>query len=165
METLGKFKTNFFKNKNSFNIGFNNRSPLSKLDGSIPTQSSEAVELSPKFIASMKPIDNSRLLESQEGVGEAIGDAAITIGKAIMDRKKRKKEAENEKVENTNSYKKEFRKVSEDLDNIDLDINSETFGQDKRSSKEIKEEFLKQSCWSSGGTVQTGPDGYTGCKK
>ena len=110
METLGKFKTNFFKNKNSFNIGFNNRSPLSKLDGSIPTQSSEAVELSPKFIASMKPIDNSRLLESQEGVGEAIGDAAITIGKAIMDRKKRKKEAENEKVENTNSYKKEFRK-------------------------------------------------------
>ena len=113
----------------------------------------------------MKPIDNSRLLESQESVGEAIGDAAITIGKAIMDRKKRKKEAENEKVENTNSYKKEFRKVSEDLDNIDLDINSETFGQDKRSSKEIKEEFLKQSCWSSGGTVQTGPDGYTGCKK
>ena len=87
METLGKFKTNFFKNKNSFNIGFNNRSPLSKLDGSIPTQSREAVELSPSVATNMRPLDNSRLLESQEGVSQAIADAGAKIGKAIDERK------------------------------------------------------------------------------
>ena len=87
MDTLGKFKTNFLKNKSSFNIGFNNRSPLSKLDGSIPAQSREAVQLSPSVAANMKPIDNSRLLESQEGVSQAIADAGAKIGKAIDDRK------------------------------------------------------------------------------
>ena len=87
METLGKFKTNFFKNKNSFNIGFNNRSPLSKLDGSIPTQSREAVELSPSVATNMRPLDNSRLLESQEGVSQAIADVGAKIGKAIDERK------------------------------------------------------------------------------
>ena len=43
MDTLGKFKTNFLKDRSSFKIGFNNRSPLSnlqgKLDGSLPTVS------------------------------------------------------------------------------------------------------------------------------
>jgi len=94
METLGKFKTNFFKNKNSFNIGFNNRSPLSKLDGSIPTQSREAVQLSPSVATNMRPIDNSRLLESQEGVSQAIADAGAKIGKAIDDRKFAKRVAD-----------------------------------------------------------------------
>ena len=90
MKTLGKFKTNFFKNKNSFNIGFNNRSPLSnlqgKLDGRIPAQSAEAVQLSPSVATNMKPIDNSRLLKSQEGVSQAIADVGTKIGKAIDDR-------------------------------------------------------------------------------
>ena len=87
MDTLGKFKTNFLKNKSSFNIGFNNRSPLSKLDGSIPAQSREAVQLSPSVASNMKPIDNSKLLKSQEGVSQAIADAGAKIGKAIDDRK------------------------------------------------------------------------------
>ena len=87
MDTLGKFKTNFLKNKSSFNIGFNNRSPLSKLDGSMPAQSREAVQLSPSVAANMKPIDNSQLLESQANVGQAIAKAGAKIGKAIDDRK------------------------------------------------------------------------------
>ena len=36
METIGKFRTNFLGNKNSFNIGFNNRSPFS-YKSSMPT--------------------------------------------------------------------------------------------------------------------------------
>ena len=36
MDTLGKYKTNFLGNKNSFNIGFNNRSPFS-YKSSMPT--------------------------------------------------------------------------------------------------------------------------------
>ena len=83
MESLGKFKTNFFKNKNSFNIGFNNRSPLSnlqgKLDGRIPAQSAEAVQLSPSVATNMKPIDNSRLLKSQEGISQAIADVGTNL--------------------------------------------------------------------------------------
>ena len=167
MDTLGKFKTNFLKDRSSFKIGFNNRSPLNQYKSTMST-SFEIPKLSPTITkdgGSILVPDNSGQIEASEMIGEAIGEAGEKIGKAITDRKKRKKEAKNEKLEKTNSYKKEFKKVSQNLDNIDLDINSETFGQDKRSSTEIKEEFLKQSCWSSGGTVQTGPDGYTGCKK
>ena len=111
MDTLGKFKTNFLKNKSSFNIGFNNRSPLSKLDGSIPAQSREAVQLSPSVAANMKPIDNSRLLESQEGVSQAIADAGAKIGKAIDDRKFAKRVADLPQLySNWTKSKEEFNK-------------------------------------------------------
>ena len=37
METLGKFKTNLLKDKNSFKIGFNNRSPLNQYKSTMAT--------------------------------------------------------------------------------------------------------------------------------
>ena len=37
MDTLGKFKTNFLKDRSSFKIGFNNRSPLSQYKSTMPT--------------------------------------------------------------------------------------------------------------------------------
>ena len=37
MDTLGKFKTNFLKDRSSFKIGFNNRSPLSQYKSTMQT--------------------------------------------------------------------------------------------------------------------------------
>ena len=96
MDTLGKFKTNFLKDKSSFKIGFNNRSPLSKLDGSIKSASSINIpKLSPTIGKDGQSIlvpDNSYELAAQEAIGDAIGKAGVEIGKAIEKRKKRKED-------------------------------------------------------------------------
>ncbi len=96
MDTLGKFKTNFLKDKSSFKIGFNNRSPVHKLDGNIRSASSITIpKLSPTIGKDGKSIlvpDNSYELAAQEEIGDAIGKAGIEIGKAIEKRKKRKED-------------------------------------------------------------------------
>jgi|MDSV01.2.fsa_nt_gb hypothetical protein len=103
MDTLGKFKTNFLKDKSSFKIGFNNRSPLSKLDGSIKSASSISIpKLNPtigKDGSSILVPDNSGQIEAAFEIGSAIGQAGRKIGKAIADSQGRKKEEKEEKEE------------------------------------------------------------------
>lgn len=85
MDTLGKFKTNFLKDRSSFKIGFNNRSPLSKYKSTMPT-SFEIPKLSPTITkdgGSILVPDNSGQLEAAFDIGAAIGEAGKTIGKAI----------------------------------------------------------------------------------
>ena len=89
MDTLGKFKTNFLKDRSSFKIGFNNRSPLSnlqgKLDGSLPTVSRTPPKLKStigKDGGSILAQDDGRL-EAAEMVGEAISEAGANIQKSI----------------------------------------------------------------------------------
>jgi len=98
METLGKFKTNLLKDKNSFKIGFNNRSPLNQYKSTMAT-SFNIPKLNPtigKDGSSILVPDNSNELRAQQMIGKAIGDAGEKIGKAIEDNKKRKKEPEQE---------------------------------------------------------------------
>lgn len=93
METLGKFKTNLLKDKNSFKIGFNNRSPLNQYKSTMDT-SFTIPKLNPtigKDGSSILVPDNSNELRAQQMIGKAIGDAGEKIGKAIEDNKKRKK--------------------------------------------------------------------------
>ena len=100
MDTLGKFKTNFLKDKSSFKIGFNNRSPLSNLkgglDGGIKSASSITIpKLNPtigKDGSSILVPDNSGQIDAAFEIGSAIGQAGEKIGKAIKEKQTRKKE-------------------------------------------------------------------------
>ena len=99
METLGKFKTNLLKDKNSFKIGFNNRSPLNQYKSTMATSFS-IPKLNPtigKDGSSILVPDNSNELRAQQMIGKAIGDAGEKIGKAIEDNKKRKKPSKDQK--------------------------------------------------------------------
>lgn len=84
MDTLGKFKTNFLKDRSSFKIGFNNRSPLSQYKSTMPTEFAVS-KLSPTITkdgGSILVPDDGRL-EAGKMIGEAISEAGQTIGKAI----------------------------------------------------------------------------------
>ena len=99
MDTLGKFKTNFLKDRSSFKIGFNNRSPLSNLkgglDGGIKSASSITI---PKLKSTITKDGGSILvpddgrLEASEAIGTAISEAGQNIQKAIEEKQGRKKE-------------------------------------------------------------------------
>ena len=98
METLGKFKTNLLKDKNSFKIGFNNRSPLNQYKSTMDTNFS-IPKLNPtigKDGSSILVPDNSNELRAQQMISKAIGDAGEKIGKAIEDNKKRKKPSKDQ---------------------------------------------------------------------
>jgi|TARA_A100001011_G_scaffold323461_1_gene345402 hypothetical protein len=128
MDTLGKFKTNFLKDRSSFNVGFNNRSPLSNLkgglDGSIKSASSISIpKLNPtigKDGSSILVPDNSGQIEAAFEIGSAIGQAGEKIGKAIEEKQFNKivdnlpEHYDNWKKENpdktTEDYNKKFSK-------------------------------------------------------
>lgn len=101
MDTLGKFKTNFLKDRSSFKIGFNNRSPLSQYKSTMPT-SFEIPKLSPTITkdgGSILVPDNSGQIEAAFEIGAAIGEAGQTIGDAIAEKQGRKKEEKEKKEE------------------------------------------------------------------
>jgi hypothetical protein len=101
MDTLGKFKTNFLKDRNSFKIGFNNRSPLSQYKSTMPT-SFDIPKLKStigKDGGSILVPDNSGQIEAAFDIGSAIGEAGRKIGKAIEENQGRKKEEKEKKEE------------------------------------------------------------------
>ena len=90
MDTLGKFKTNFLKDRNSFKIGFNNRSPLSNLKGSLYGGIKSASSINIPKLKSTIGKDGGSILVQEDGrmeaageIGAAIGEAGKKIGKAI----------------------------------------------------------------------------------
>jgi hypothetical protein len=99
MDTLGKFKTNFLKDRSSFKIGFNNRSPLSNLKGGLDggIKSASSINI-PKLKSTITKDGGSILvpddgrLEASEAIGTAIGEAGQNIQKAIEEKQGRKKE-------------------------------------------------------------------------
>jgi hypothetical protein len=101
MDTLGKFKTNFLKDRSSFKIGFNNRSPLSQYKSTMPT-SFDIPKLKStigKDGGSILVPDNSGQIEAAFDIGSAIGEAGRKIGKAIEENQGRKKEEKEKKEE------------------------------------------------------------------
>jgi len=99
MDTLGKFKTNFLKDRSSFKIGFNNRSPLSNLKGGLDggIKSASSINI-PKLKSTITKDGGSILvpddgrLEASEAIGTAIGEAGKKIGEAIQKKVESKKE-------------------------------------------------------------------------
>ena len=98
MDTLGKFKTNFLKDRSSFKIGFNNRSPLSNLKGGLDggIKSASSINI-PKLKSTIGKDGGSILvpddgrLEASEAIGGAIAKAGENIQKAIEEKQGRKK--------------------------------------------------------------------------
>ena len=102
MDTLGKYKTNFLGNKNSFNIGFNNRSPFS-YKSSMPTNfiSVPTVSANP---GDYKLSTESNYASINSG-GKQFTKGLINIGKAIKNNIDKKKEKKEEKKEEEPKYK------------------------------------------------------------
>ena len=87
MDTLGKYKTNFLGNKNSFNIGFNNRSPFSYKSNmptnfiSVPTISASPGDYSLSGKSNYASINSG---------GRQFTQGLINIGKTLAKDKKDK---------------------------------------------------------------------------
>ena len=114
MDTLGKFKTNFLKDRSSFKIGFNNRSPLSQYKSTMPTEFAVS-KLSPTITkdgGSILVPDDGRL-EAGKMIGEAISEAGQTIGKAIEKKVKSKRDF-NTIVDNLADHSEKWLKENPD---------------------------------------------------
>ena len=87
MDTLGKYKTNFLGNKNSFNIGFNNRSPFS-YKSSMPTNfiSVPTISASPGDYS----LSGKSNYASINSGGKQLTQGLINIGKTLAKDKKEK---------------------------------------------------------------------------
>ena len=93
MDTLGKFKTNFLKDRSSFKVGFNNRSPLSQYKSTMQTSFDipKLGSMVNKDGSSILVPDNAATLNAQATVADAIGKAGEEIGQAIESKQKLKK--------------------------------------------------------------------------
>jgi len=95
METIGKFRTNFLGNKNSFNIGFNNRSPFS-YKSSMPTNfiSVPTVSANP---GDYRLSDKTNYASINSG-GKELTQGLINIGRALAGNKKDNEDDNKTKV-------------------------------------------------------------------
>ena len=115
MDTLGKFKTNFLKDRSSFKIGFNNRSPLSQYKSTMQT-SFDIPKLGSMVGKDGKSIlvpDIQPQLDAQATVADAIGKAGKKVGEAIEKRQKlkeiEKKEADLKRKQEIANRDPDFR--------------------------------------------------------
>ena len=95
MDTLGKYKTNFLGNKNSFNIGFNNRSPFS-YKSSMPTNfiSVPTISASPGDYS----LSGKSNYASINSGGRQFTQGLINIGRALSGNKKDNEDDNKTKV-------------------------------------------------------------------
>jgi len=101
METIGKFRTNFLGNKNSFNVGFNNRSPFS-YKSSMPTNfiSVPTVSANPGDYSLSGKINYASVSSGKKLTGNL-----INIGKALGKKLKNKKDNEDDNKTKVKSKK------------------------------------------------------------
>ena len=100
MDTLGKFKTNFLKDRSSFKIGFNNRSPLSQYKSTMQTSFNipKLGSMVGKDGRSILVPDIQPTLDAQAKVADAIGKAGKKVGQAI-EKKQKLKEIEKKEAD------------------------------------------------------------------
>ncbi len=115
MDTLGKFKTNFLKDRSSFKIGFNNRSPLSQYKSTMQTSFNipKLGSMVGKDGKSILVPDIQPQLDAQATVADAIGKAGKKVGEAIEKRQKlkeiEKKEADLKRKQEIANRDPDFR--------------------------------------------------------
>ncbi len=114
MGTINKLKSNFI-NRNSFNVGFNNRSPLNQYKSAMPTSFDlpklDGAKVGKHIADGAQAISNAKL-KSGEAINQSIMGAAKEIGTAIgkkqaakkanEEKEKQEKEKEKEKQEKAN---------------------------------------------------------------
>ena len=100
MDTLGKFKTNFLKDRSSFKIGFNNRSPLSQYKSTMLTSFNLTYlgSMVGKHCRAILVPDIQPTLDAQAKVADAIGKAGKKVGQAI-EKKQKLKEIEKKEAD------------------------------------------------------------------
>lgn len=95
---MGKLKSNFI-NRNSFNVGFNNRSPLNQYKSTMPTSFDlpklDGAKVGKRIVDGTQAISNAKL-KSGEAINQSIVGATEEIAKSIEAEKNLKN---NEKLE------------------------------------------------------------------
>jgi|TARA_R110000787_G_scaffold70588_3_gene156870 hypothetical protein len=99
---MGKLKSNFI-NRNSFNVGFNNRSPLNQYKSTMPTSFDlpklDGAKVGKHIADGAQAISNAKL-KSGEAINQSIVGATEEIAKSITKNKEAEKDLKNnEKLE------------------------------------------------------------------
>ena len=105
MDTMGKLKSNFI-NRNSFNVGFNNRSPLNQYKSTMPTSFEKTIPTLDgakvgKHISDGAQAMSNAKIKGSEVINQSIMGAAKEIGTAIGKKQAAKKQ---QKIDEVNSY-------------------------------------------------------------
>jgi hypothetical protein len=102
MDTMGKLKSNFI-NRNSFNVGFNNRSPLNQYKSTMATSFNlpklDGAKVGKHIADGAQAISNAKIKGSQV-INQSIMGATEEIAKSITKNKEAEKDLKNnEKLE------------------------------------------------------------------
>jgi hypothetical protein len=123
MGTINKLKSNFI-NRNSFNVGFNNRSPLNQYKSTMPTSFERAIPTLDgakvgKHISDGAQAMSNAKIKGSKVINQSIMGAAKEIGTAIGKKQAAKKQ---QKIDEANSYmeSEEGDKLMDTLKNIAL---------------------------------------------
>jgi len=145
MGFLKKIRGNILNQRNSFHIGFRNRSPFSY-------RGKYAGDWTPEVpdIVIPKPTSQIPVLDAEIALVGKVADAVTKVAKAAIEHKvddPNKKSKSKNKLQADYNVKKGFRKVGENV----KEITNPT----EPTTTEIKEDFDKQMCWSNGGVWQS----------
>ena len=110
MDTMGKLKSNFI-NRNSFNVGFNNRSPLNQYKSTMPTSFDlpklDGAKVGKHIADGAQAISNAKL-KSGEAINQSIVGATEEIAKSITENKEAK--ARESRIENMPAFVENWQK-------------------------------------------------------
>ena len=110
MGTINKLKSNFI-NRNSFNVGFNNRSPLNQYKSTMPTSFEKTIptldgaKVGEHISDGAQAMSNAKI-KGSEVINQSIMGAAKEIGTAIG-KKQAAKKAQKEKSNNEEAINEE----------------------------------------------------------
>lgn len=111
---MGKLKSNFI-NRNSFNVGFNNRSPLNQYKSTMPTSFDlpklDGAKVGKHISDGAQAISNAKI-KGAEDINQSIMGAADEISQAIDKKQKDKKdfEAKETRIENMPAFVENWQK-------------------------------------------------------
>ena len=122
MGTINKLKSNFI-NRNSFNVGFNNRSPLNQYKSTMPTSFDlpklDGAKVGKHIADGAQAISNAKL-KGGEAINQSIMGAAKEIGTAIGKKQAAKKANEEKEKQEKEKANRERSKIIHGLEDDSL---------------------------------------------
>ena len=121
---MGKLKSNFI-NRNSFNVGFNNRSPLNQYKSTMPTSFDlpklDGAKVGKHIADGAQAISNAKL-KSGEAINQSIVGATEDIAKSITKNKEAEKSKETKEamIENMPAFVENWQKENPAYDMDDF---------------------------------------------
>jgi len=120
MDTMGKLKSNFI-NRNSFNVGFNNRSPLNQYKSTMPTSFDlpklDGAKVGKHIADGAQAISNAKL-KNAETINQSIVGATEEIAKSITENEEAK--ARESRIENMPAFVENWQKENPAYDMDDF---------------------------------------------